>query len=312
MKRFKPVNSTRVVLFGLLFGTFAQAQIRDESASGLIDFLTYQSGRTKPSEDGFNFSCQVDFRAIQDRRAYDSLIRLGSAAMPALERYLDSLQHAEDGDVYVVAYNSQWVLYAYAKVAGRAALPRFFQMARDPKLLFLRLSLANSFALALDLTGYVSRLSHGAGVLCRPRQPRDGLNQIIVAWEEDDRTLFEASLGQHAQAALHSMLEGQTWASLRGGLFPKVSRGRFAVGYRFDAPGPWSVPEAGSDSPADAGSNDSPELETKFKNRDGEDCGSYRVQFLRIPSTQPGVAPYLVDNRNLADLLRTISSCAAQ
>jgi hypothetical protein len=305
--------SIPLVLAGLVLRFCANGQTQDESPSGLIKFLTYQSGRLRGAEQNDRFDCRIETEGRQDRAAYEVLLSLRTKAIPAIEQYLDSLQRADRETAYALGYNSKWVLYAYAKIEGAAAFPRLRQMVGDAKLFSLRLSLDDSLALALDLTSYLSRFYPATGILrCHSRQPRDGLNQMILAWEQDDRSLLEASLGQQAKTALNSLLEGRTWAGLRAELLPATSGGDFALGYRFEVPSVWSVPEAGIEDLMDVASENGPELETRFKSRSGGDCGTYRIKFLRVPAVQPGGAPYLVDNADLGDLLRLIGSCAAQ
>ncbi len=77
----------------------------------------------------------------------------------------------------------------------------------------------------------------------RYEEPRDVLDQLILAWERNDRPLLEASLAPGARAALNSLLAGTTWVGLRGELWPDRSGGGVALGYRFDISGRWSEPE---------------------------------------------------------------------
>ena len=161
---------------GILLRLCASGQIQDDSPSGLIKFLTYQSGRPREPEQSDRFdSEEFDTEGRQDRAAYKSLVSLGTKAVPAIDEYLESLQKAPSEKAFVLGYNAKWVLYAYAKIEGGAAFSRLRGLARDPKLRFLpQLSFDDSFALALDLTSYVSRLYPTTGILrCHSRQPPD-------------------------------------------------------------------------------------------------------------------------------------------
>ena len=55
------------------------------------------------------------------------------------------------------------------------------------------------------------------------------------------------------------------------------------------------------------------DIETIFTSRSGAYCGKFVIQFvqMRLPKVVIGMG-YAVDNSNLADLLRIISTCAAQ
>ena len=70
---------------------------------------------------------------------------------------------------------------------------------------------------------------------------------MIVAWEEDDRPLLEASLGPKAKASLRSLVEGRTWEGLRADLSGGSIDNDFALGYRFDVPSIWSIPEVATE-----------------------------------------------------------------
>jgi hypothetical protein len=128
---------------------------------------------------------------------------------------------------------------------------------------------------------------------CDRDKPQDILDQLILAWERDDRTWLEQQLGPNAAAALDSLLNGRTWADMRGQLWPGNSNPGAAVGYRFQGAG---VRSGGAAPPGPP----SLEIDTLFKSAVGSDCGSYRVKFY-TPN-------YLVDNQELEGLLRLIAS----
>jgi len=302
----------RVLVFvGLTVQAGASGQVNDRSPSDLIKSLTRQSESTQEPGQDDRLDCRVD---TEGRAAYKALLDFGPKAIPAIEKYLESLRTAEGEKPTAPAYNAQWVLYAYARIEGTAAFPRLWEMAYDPKLFGLRLTLLDSFALAFDLTSYVSELYPAAGVYhCHFLQPRDGLNRLILGWERGDEALVQASLGPEAKATLHSLLEHRTWTELRAELSSGTTHFGFGIGYRFDVPSPWSVPEVAAEDFKDATSESRPELETRFKTMRGQDCGTYHVRFLRTPTGEIRLSTtYLVDNPDLAGLLRLIGSCATQ
>jgi len=237
-----------------------------------------------------------------------SLAALGSAATPAIEEALDSIE--KEGVQSRLYRATFWLSLAYAKIMGPAAFPRLRRMIENPQLESFHNSLGDSVALSLGLTSYVASSS----VLispsnCYDQEPHHGLDRLILAWERNDQRAVEEGLGPNARAALKSMLSVGGWDALRAELWRGSSRDA-AVGYRFEAPGRWSEPEetAGQESPR-VGWRD-PEIDTVFKTGSGADCGRHTVKFLTQTSPRP--AQYLIDNADLRDLLRLVTSCAAE
>lgn len=181
--------------------------------------------------------------------------------------------------------------------------------------------LDNAVALSLGLRSYVSASREPGVIVCRRGEPGDALDQLILAWSRNDRPQFEAKLGPNARAGLRSLLKGTSWAGLRSKFLSGMSRGNFAVGFRFDIQGPWSEPEEtlAPKTNFDASLLNSARLtlHTLFTSRSGVSCGQYQVKFLgRTDGTVIGSGPstpntYLVDNSDLAGLLSLIGTCAA-
>lgn len=301
----------------LLPTSYGRAQTQDQSPSDLIRFLTYQSDR--PDKWGVVrgiFSCgAANGEAREDRAVARSLVRLGVLAIPDIEEALDSIERL--GQQSKFATNSGWLLFAYARIEGSAAYPRLRRMIGKPELAFLQNGLDNSLALSLGLTSYVSasqvpmRISR-----CRRDEPRDALDQLILAWERNDRPWLEAILGPSARAALNTLLKGRTWEGMRAELWHGDSSADVAVGYRFEVPGPWSEPEETLDDRAEhenaTMSLANPDLDTLFTDGAGGDCGRHRVKFLKTQVDGSAAVTYLVDNSDLGDLLRSIASCATK
>src|SRR6202040_607136 len=202
------------------------------------------------------------------------------------------------------------------RIRGPEALPLTRRMLANPKLEFLQVALDQSSAVSLGITSYVSGIREPLPTLhCdRADEPRDALDQLILAWERDDRPSLEASLGPAARAALRSLLAGRTWSVMRATLWHGKTNSD-AVGYRFDTPGRWAEPDETLEEERPYGdialTSGSPDLETRFKNRLGADCGRSLVRFVNVPVPRaPGYLGYLVDNSKLDDLLRLISHCA--
>ena len=300
---------TLVVLLPLI----GRSQSRDSSAHDLVRFLTYQSDRPgKPLVLAGLSSCG---RVKQDRAAARSLAELGATAIPDIERALDAIEKRGESSEY--ALGAGWLLDSYVHIKGPAGFPRVRRMMRNPNLAFLGLDLDGAAALSLGLTSYVSD-SHAPGRVfhcSRGGEPRDPLDQLILAWEWGDRPWLEASLGPRATAALNSLLEARTWADMRAEIWHAAIGRRVAVGYRFDISGRWAEPEETLDEERAAGTGvipENPDLDTRFKNGSAGDCGRFRVKFLKTPiEVGPGYLAYVVDNSDLGNLLRLISSCAA-
>jgi hypothetical protein len=302
----------------------ARGQVPEGSPSDLIKFLTYQSGRPKETDLLGRFSCRVDEQGFEDRVAAKALVKFGRNAIPAIEEALDKIE--KDGYKSGLMLNTHWLMYAYAKIEGPAAFPRLWRMGGNPNLADREVAISDSIALAFGLTAYVPSFaipSSGTRIPillgtritilhCRMPQPRDALNRLILGWERNDRIWMETSLGPSAKAALRSSLEGRTWAEMRSELWPDTPGTNLAVGYRFQVPTQWSVPEMVVD---DFGTvwEMNPELEVQFVSKSGSDCGKRRVKFIEAPVKQLfRDLNYLVDSSDLSDLLRVIAACAAE
>jgi len=100
-----------------------------------------------------------------------------------------------------------------------------------------------------------------------------------------------------------------------------VPEPHIALGFRFEGSDDWSRPEETLDQalhdrrrspkvdqfPADA------KLVTKFVDRTGKDCGQREIRFVQIPASPAGLrSRYVIDDRDLENLLRTVTACALQ
>jgi hypothetical protein len=184
------------------------SQAQQESPRDLVMFLTCQSDR--PGKAPFLMGISSCGSATADYSAAKSLARWGTAAIPDIEAALNSIeQHGESSEF---ALGAEWLLAAYAQIQGSAAYPRLRRMMRDPALGFLRIDLDGAAAISLGLTSYLSSSREPARMFhcLRGPQPRDALDQLILAWQRDDRSWLEGSLGPAARAALDSLLKGRT------------------------------------------------------------------------------------------------------
>ncbi len=295
-------------LLGVLPVRRARGQVPEQTPASLVRFLMYESRQPKNPMTDIGASCGIDEDGREDRKAVKALVEMENRAVPALEQAFKSM---EAGEKYLVP-NAHWLFYAYAKIRGPVSFPRLWKMAGNPNLEKLQLTLDDSIALALDLTSYVSSYRNLVRVFrCRVKQPRDGLDQLILAWEKDDRLWLETTLGPKARRALDSLLRETTWEDMRKKIWPTQSKTDVGVGYRFDISHIWSEPQAFLEDYRDV-SESEPAIDTRFMGRSGGACGHVRLKFVKaVASVPPGYQAYLVNNSNLEELLHLISACAA-
>src|SRR5262249_28332706 len=151
-----------------------------------IRFLNYASDDRKNRR--LVFSCGL-WNA--DRAAAQSLAKFGTRAATEIEQALDSIERRGRSSEFAVS--AGWLLIAYARIKGPAAFSRLREMRSNPGLRFLALSLDESAALSLGVTSYVSSFREPLPVThCdRESDPRDGLDQFILAWERNDPSRLE-------------------------------------------------------------------------------------------------------------------------
>jgi len=240
------------------------------------------------------------------------LAALGDAAVPEIEAAISSV--ADEGGKSRHFNGAGWLLFAYAKIKGPAALARLQILWSNPNLAFFRGDVESSISLALNLSSYVLSPSHPLDTpYCRPPQPRDTVDQIILAWEQGDYPEIEPCLGPRAISSVRSLLRDGGWAAVRREYWHHEGQGMFAVGYRFETAGPWSQPpenlQGGFDQNRAGGTISNVRLDTRFTTGGGAACGTMKLQFL-----SPGWRSYprllRLDVDDLGALLRVIDSCA--
>jgi hypothetical protein len=149
-------------------------------------------------------------------------------------------------------------------------------------------------------------------IICRRQEPKDALDELLLALVGDDRSELESSLGPEARMALDRLIEGKSWEAVRQELWPAPPGGEGGVGYLFDIHGRWSEPEETLEENRDDG--DDPltsaevSLDTQFKTNAGKNCAKFLVRFKKV--SELGRSRYLIDNTNLKDLISSISSWA--
>ena len=235
-------------------------------------------------------------------------------ALSEIEKALDSV--GQEGEKSRFATDFGWLLFAYARIKGKEAYTRLSVMSADPKLADAGIDFDGSIALSLGITSYVSsnRGPMNLVFLCRAQEPRDTMDQFILGWEKGDPKLFEGTLGPNSRGFLTSLAANKTWEQLRREYLGPQSGGKIAVGYQFEIPGRWSEPEETlEEKRTDFPYNyQNPHLRTLFKTGSGRDCGQFEVTFLRVRKAGGESLNYAVDQPDLEDLLRVISTCARQ
>ena len=174
------MRSQTVLFFVLNITLLAQTPVESRPAAVFVGLLNRPDG----SGVAVSNACAVD---ETDREAVESLVRMGSEAIPAIEESLDSGVRRSDVNLGRLAH-------VYARIQGPAAFPRLLSMRTKATAttaesanysIFdrFKLDLDQSIALSLGLTSWVPSTTLPIRSICRSQQPRDALNQLIFAWE---------------------------------------------------------------------------------------------------------------------------------
>lgn len=301
-----------VALFAVLalVAVSASGQTRSDSASALISSLSPTPPNGKPII--VSFHCGMITGPLWERQTANKLAQLGKTALPDLERASDSIENKGSKS----GFNMHWLFFAYARILGPAAAPRLLRMTKNPKLADTRRSLDDALALSLGLTSYVSDMGgKSRPVICRAQLPRDALDELLVSLGTGDFAGLQKSLGPEARQALDRELQARSWETMRQDIWHLRPGVDYAVGYRFEIPGPLSEPEETLEQPRleypmpplTAGRFS---LETKFTDSAGKDCARYRVDFTVKDPLIPRI--YRIDNTDIDELLRLIGRCASE
>ncbi|HUA87259.1 MAG TPA: hypothetical protein VMB85_25555 [Bryobacteraceae bacterium] len=279
------------------------------SPSQLVKFVTYQN--RSDAYDG-TLTCDADSPAKKkDQDAIERLVSLGERSVPALEQEFGAISKKGENGQYTP--NLQRLFYVYARIRGARAFPRLRDMELSQQFSFATVSLDGAIAVALGLTSYLS-IAHPSQrllVACQGQQPRDALNQMIVAWERGDPLWFETSLGETAARAV-AVKDDDEWQAFRGTFWRDAPNA--AIGYKFQVPARLSEPSMRIPSQARVPNEEEKlDLDTAFYGRNGRNCGHMMIKLIRGATAKPpGYLRYVVDNPNIADVLQLISACARQ
>lgn len=312
--RFTEMNHVRfrtlllLALAALLQAAGASGQSTEARASALVEFLAQPA-----LGEMLGLSpCSIERK---NRPVVQSLAELGIQALPAIVQALDDFEGNPDGSKF--ATNANWLMIVYAQIEGRTAFRRLQRMTGNPNPVFAALNRDGILGLSLGLTSYVS----GSGLLGRKfycggtAQPRDVLNQLILAWLKGETKWLELSFSSKARASLKLLIKDRNLEVTRGEIRPEKSSRSGAIGYRFQIPGLWAEPvesltsKRGREAPEVA--TGELEIDTLFTDSVGEDCGRHLMKFIPAQDSL-GQRAYLVNNTDLKKLLQTITSCAAR
>jgi len=312
------------ILWYAAFGAIAIVSVRGQNSAepspGDLVRLLLGESENGPSARAAAVGpdCSGSAARQQRRELALALVRMGDSAVPSMRSALTAFERdAAPGKMY----RSEFLLYAFAKNQGEAAAPRLRSMIRQSKYHPIQYILDNAMALSLGITSYVDDTRRPSGMfLCRAQEPRDALDDLVIAWQAGDRALLDKSLGPAAKSTLEALPGGGGWAEFRRSLWPGKAAGG-SVGYRFDVPGPLAEPAESLDAeierqrivPGRSSNGAVIDIKTYFSNGSGAACGSLKVTFLGINDPSfPGRARYVIDNSNLGDLLRLVGSCATK
>jgi hypothetical protein len=309
--REKMRDNSNLRLLGLvmLLAPCARGQLAMKSVPELISSLA----NTEQRQNAIGvFGCGITQEFLRERSVARELASRGKAAVPELDRALGSLER--DGEDSSFFDRTGWLLFAYARAQGPASVSTLMRMIRSPKLDSLHISLDRAIALSLGLTSYVSSGREGGPMfICRRPEPKDALDEFLLALERGDRSELESSIGPQAGLALDRLLNGRSWEALRQELWHAPPGAQGAVGYLFDIRGRWSEPEETLEENRNGGDDPLTEaviaLDTQFKTSSGKDCAKYFVRFKKV--SELGRVKYLVDNTDLRDLIGSIGVCFA-
>ena len=225
-------------------------------------------------------TCAGDPAAIQrEKRIKDELGAMGDVGIPALERAMDRIEKTPGPLPRGMLFST------YAEIAGRRAYLRLRAMISNPQLHPEdHFSLDRAIAVAHGLTSYVDPLRGPTGLLlCREHEPKEALDDLVVASETGNRNLLTASLGPEALPAVGT---------------GKIEKGS-ALGYKFRLSDAFKFP-------------DSITIETDFENASGVHCGTSAITFLKVDHPDfHGRKKYVVDNSDPRPLLNLIAGCSS-
>jgi hypothetical protein len=305
MNSFTSRRCFLVAVLALMTLKPGEGQTKNESAASLIRALAGQRVDIASAQTPGTSCLAFKDLAERQRPRAESLVRLGTSALPDIESALDSLENqGERSEVYPGA---NWLFFAYAKIKGPAALPRLHGLLGNHRLRGSGQAISMAVSLALGLTSYVPSSLRPVALSCGPEEPRDTLDQLILAWETGDRNRFEAILGPRATASFRSL---GSWDGARAELWHHPRGALVAMGYRFAGSSPYSEPQvtfegsAARDVPLRPSGN--PIMETSFVNGTGYAYGVLRLDFQGTTE----FAKYQIENDDISGLLRLIDLCA--
>jgi hypothetical protein len=177
-------SNLRLLGLVMLLAPCARGQLAMKSVPELISSLA----NTEQRQNAIGvFGCGITQEFLRERSVARELASRGKAAVPELDRALGSLER--DGEDSSFFDRTGWLLFAYARAQGPASVSTLMRMIRSPKLDSLHISLDRAIALSLGLTSYVSSGREGGPMfICRRPEPKDALDEFLLALERGDRS----------------------------------------------------------------------------------------------------------------------------
>lgn len=310
-----PFQWRRLVLCALVLCAVAARgdQAQETSTKQLIEFVTYQSGRSQLNL--ILVSC-ASGPTTEDRDATRELVRRGASALMDIEAALADLEKL--GRESKFAINARWLLYALAAIRGSDAVPRIRRLLHNPAV--EPGSVGAAVSLALGITSYVPavlEIPKVRRIHCDVREPRDALDDLVLGWLQGDRTFLEEALGPRGRRGLRRAFEKRGLAGLSWRR-PAADLKLVAVGYRLEVRGRWGEPIETLERDRVASSLPARRFTVgaEFTDRLGRSCGRAQVSFVNVQTDDGGalITPdgrtFQVDNDQLGDLLHLVQSCA--
>jgi hypothetical protein len=207
-----------------------------------------------------------------------------------------------------------YLLYAYTRIEGRRAYPLYRGMLDRVKSRVAGGAVEVAIGDCLGLSSYrTSRFRFSPGRIGGADRLPDTVDRLLVAWIRGDASAFQSELSDPAKRAAASLVEAESWAKARRQWLPAPADGFPGFGYRFDLPGGlaphveslWMFPDY-SDKLGPR-----PEVPTRFY-RGKRWCATVSFRFVYLPPSPDRFGRYLIDNRNLPAVLRSLGSCLSQ
>ncbi len=248
----------------------------------------------------------VGYIDLKRNRAAMRLVAMGDSALPAVEKALTQLER--EGESSQVEPGAYWLLYAYARLKGRAGYDRLKGMLLSPQLQTLHYLVEEAIAVSLDLTSFRSSSDDVRVFEKWPNNlPQDALNEFLGAWISGDRKAMESSMSPWTKPGMARLLETQPWEKLRQELLRESPEPVVLFGFRLSPPDlgrpPFTALYAGQPSPDRViPSEGNVDLFTG-----NHYCARFRFRFVDL-----GNQHFSVESEDIRALLQQLGKCLSR